>query len=52
MTWGLKASLSATRFPPAYDRAGSELIYNGTPRQLIHRLKFHNRPEIAAILAP
>ena len=42
-------SLSAMRFPPAYDSA---LIYNGTARQLIHRFKFHNRPEIAALLAP
>ena len=40
------------RFPPAYDRARSALIYNGTARQLIHRFKFHNRPEIAALLAP
>ena len=45
-------SLSAMRFPPAYDRARSALIYNGTARQLIHRFKFHNRPEIAALLAP
>ena len=44
-------SLSAMRFPPAYDRARSALIYNGTARQLIHS-KFHNRPEIAALLAP
>ena len=39
------------RFPPAYDRARSALIYNGTARQLIHRFKFHNRPEIATLLA-
>ena len=52
LTWGLKASLSATRFPPAYDRARSALIYNDTACQLIHRFKFHNRHEIAALLAP
>ena len=33
-------SLSAMRFPPAYDRARCALIYNGTARQLIHRFKF------------
>ena len=45
-------SLSAMRFPPAYDRARSALIYNGTARQLIHKFKFHNRPEIADLLTP
>lgn len=45
-------SLSAMRFPSAYDRARSALIYNGTARQLIHKFKFHNRPEIAALLTP
>lgn len=45
-------SLSAMRFPPAYDRARSALIYNGTARDLIHKFKFHNRPEIAELLTP
>ena len=45
-------SLSAMRFPTAYDRARSALIYNDTACQLIHRFKFHNRHEIAALLAP
>lgn len=31
--------LSAMRFPPAYDRALSALIYSRTARQLIHKLK-------------
>ena len=33
-------SLSAMRFPPAYDRARSALIYNVTARQLIQNLNF------------
>ena len=41
-----------TKFPPANDSAHSALIYNGTTRQLIHRFKFHNQLEIAALLAP
>ena len=45
-------SLSAMRFPPAYERARSALNYNDTACQLIHRFKFHNRHEIAALLAP
>jgi predicted amidophosphoribosyltransferase len=45
-------SLSAMRFPPAYDRARSALIYNGTARQLMHKFKFHNRPEIADLPTP
>ena len=45
-------SLSAMRFPPAYERARSALNYNDTACQLIHRFKFHNRHEIVALLAP
>ena len=45
-------SLSAMRFPPVYDRVRSVLINNGTARQLIHKFKFHNQPEIADLLTP
>ena len=40
------------RFPPVYDRVRSVLINNGTARQLIHKFKFHNQPEIADLLTP
>ena len=45
-------SLSAKRFPPAYDRERSAQTYNDTACQLIHRFKFHNLHEIAALLDP
>lgn len=43
-------SLAAMMKPPRYDRARAAVHYKETARMLVHRLKFHDRPEVAALL--
>lgn len=44
-------SLNAMMRPPLYDVARAAMDYRGTARRLIHRLKFHNRPELANLMS-
>ena len=45
-------SLGAMIRPPAYDVARAALSYDATARELIKKLKFANRPELAAMMVP
>ncbi len=43
-------SLAAMHHPPKYDRARAAVHYKETGRVLVHRLKFHDMPEMADFL--
>jgi len=45
-------SLGAMMYPPAYDAARAAVSYDAAARDLIRKLKFSNRPELAALLVP
>lgn len=44
-------SAAAAKAPPAYDQARAVALYDGTMRDLIHKLKFQDRHELTTLLA-
>ncbi|MDR3493439.1 MAG: ComF family protein [Ancalomicrobiaceae bacterium] len=43
-------SAEAIASPPPFNRARAAVIYGGPARDLVHALKYHDRPELAAML--
>ena len=44
-------SAAAAKSPPAYDRARAVALYEGTMRELIHKLKYQDRHEVTTLMA-